>query len=196
VIFPLAVGIANHNRIRPAYRLITLLCGLWLLAEVYSFILRQTGSTNTHISFILTAFEILVFSFFYARVVARKNASIFFKRISIIGFVLVAIDIFVFRTPLNTFSLAIEYFLLTGFALYLFYEIIAGWTSREYVGINFVLLFYMLSSFPYFFIWEWLRIWDMELLRLLAFIHAVVHAVCYFIMSYVIWKSSLSYSVR
>jgi hypothetical protein len=196
VIVPFMVGAFFFKRLSLPYKSIFYLCGLWVMAEVYSYVLRINGIENAHVSYVLTALEIFLFASFYANASPRHYTTRFIKRVSLSGFLLVGIDYIIFSTPLNTFSLSIEYFILTGFALYLFYEITTNKSSESYTLINFTLLFYTLSSFPYFFAWEWLRISDMELLLTLSYIHSFVHAICYFIMAYILWRSSLLYSVR
>ncbi|MFZ6011183.1 MAG: hypothetical protein ACOYXT_12625 [Bacteroidota bacterium] len=196
VVIPLAIGLVLFRKIPAAYRSIVFLCGLWLAAEIYSYVLRVNDVMNAHVSYILTAFEIFFFASFYAFACSNHKAVRWIGRLSFSGFAIVTLDAIIFNTPLNTFSLSFEYLLLTGFAVYLFYEIVSAKASKEYSFINFVLLFYLLSSFPYFFAWEWLRISNMELLLVFAGLHSFVHAACYLLMAVILWRSSLSYSHR
>jgi len=193
VVIPAAVGVLRYSRIPDALEPVVWLCIMWLFAEVYSYSLRVNGIMNAHVSYVLTAFEIFLFSKFYDRACTLVSKNVF----SIIGwggFVLVACDFIFINTPLNTFSLSVEYVIVTIYALLLYYEIVVHKSSRQFYGINLILLFYMLSSFPYFFAWEWLRVSDMKLLLLFGNVHAIVHTICYLLMALILWKSSSSLS--
>jgi hypothetical protein len=196
VLIPFGAGLLLHKRIPTGYINIVFLCGLWFIAELYSYVLRVNNIMNAHVSYILTAFEIFFYASFYASACGNNFAYRLIRRIGFLGFLLVVFDYLVFKTPLNTFSLSVEYIILTCFALYLFYEIVTNKSPKDYALMNFVLLFYVLSSFPYFFAWEWLRTSNMSLLVVLANIHSFVHAICYMVIAYILWKSSLSYSVH
>ncbi len=176
--------------------MIVYLCAIWLAAEIYSYVLRINNIVNAHVSYSLTAFEIFLYALFYYNVCQDRKARNVFYKIAPLGLVLIVADYLIFDTPLNTFSLSVEYVALTCMGLYLFYEISIGLASKEYSVVNFTLLFYLLSSFPYFFAWEWLRVDNMDLLMIFNISHLLVHTICYFVMGFVLWKSSLSYSVR
>jgi hypothetical protein len=196
VIVPLLVGIFSFRHLSNAYKMIVYLCAIWLAAEIYSYILRINNIVNAHVSYSLTAFEIFLYALFYYNACRNQKAQKLFYKIAPLGLVLIVADYLMFDTPLNTFSLSVEYIVLTGMGLYLFYEISIGLASKAYSLINFTLLFYLLSSFPYFFAWEWLRVANMDLLMIFNISHLLVHTICYFVMGFVLWKSSLSYSVR
>jgi hypothetical protein len=193
VIIPTIVGMTLYRRIDKAFKPIVWLCVVWTAAEVYSYMLRINGSQNAHISYILTAIEIYLFSRFYDQACTLVPRYIF-KLIGISGFFIVAFDFYFFRTGINTFSLTVEYILLISYIVYLFYENVMENTSRQYYFFNIVVLFYTLSSFPYFFTWEWLHSNNIPLLMIFGNIHAIVHTFCYFVIAFILWKSSLSLS--
>jgi hypothetical protein len=189
------VGLIYFRRAPVTIQIIVILCGVWFTSELYCFTLRLYHLPNTHVSYVLTAVEIYFFSGFYMH--ACRHFKQVFKRLAFVGVPLVLIDLIVFQTPLNTFSLSVEYIGLTCYSLYLMYEMIIGDSSDKYATLNFTLLFYLLSSFPYFFAWEWLRVEDMDLLKTFALVHAYVHAACFLLLTYLIWRhSTLSFSAR
>lgn len=194
VVIPFAVGVRFYNRIPSAYRIIVWLCGVWIVAEIYSFTIASLGISNAHVSYVLTLLELWLFTGFYYRIIHRHRST--FMAVVYLGAGLVLGDAVLIGTPLNTFSLTVEYIVLTCFCLYLFYLIIIGAASVRDLLINFTLLFYLLSSFPYFFAWHWLRTSNMDMLLVFANIHSVVHALCYQVIAYTIWKSQSSYSVQ
>lgn len=196
VLIPLAMGVRYFHRIEPSNRALVYLCAIWFAAELYSYLLRINNIGNAHVSYVLTGFEIYFYSLFYSQVCHDRYLGKMIGKVGYFGFLLPIADYLFIGTPLNTLSLLLEYVILTCFAIYLFYEIVTGRTSEKYSVINFTLLFYMLSSFPYFFAWEWLRSTNLDLLRALGNVHSIVHSICYQIMAFILWKSSLSYSVR
>jgi len=193
VIIPTIVGMILYRRINKGFRPIVWLCVVWTIAEVYSYILRIKGVQNAHISYILTAIEIYLFSDFYNHACLLLPRKIF-NVIGVSGFFIVILDFYFFRTGINTFSLTAEYILLIAYTIYLFYENVVENTSRQYYLLNMVILFYTLSSFPYFFAWEWLRSDNISLLTIFGNVHAIVHAFCYLVIAFILWKSSLSLS--
>lgn len=192
VVIPLAFGIRVFHRIPKALQYIVLLCAAWFITELAMYCLRIQGITNASLSYLLTAVEIYLFAAFYF----VSTGTRIIRWIAFLGVPLIAFDWILFGTPLNTFSLAIEYLLITGLALHLFYQITCGRASADFFVINLTLLFYLLSSFPYFVAWEWLRTTNMDLLTTMSFIHLYVHAICYLVITFELWRSSLSYSHR
>jgi len=193
VIIPTIVGMMFYRHIDKGFKPIVWLCAVWTIAEIYSYILRIKGQQNAHVSYVLTAIEIYLFSDFYdhaCTLVPRKV----FNIIGASGFLIVMLDFYFFRTEINTFSLTVEYVLLTAYIIYLFYENVVENVSRQYYLLNMTILFYTLSSFPYFFTWEWLHSDNVGLLTIFGNVHAIIHAVCYFVIAFILWKSSLSSS--
>lgn len=193
VLIPTIVGIVHYNRISIGYKPIVWLCILWSTAEVYAYLLRINGMNNAHISYLLTAVEIYLYANFYDRACSLIPSKTF-KIVGIAGIVLTTLDFIIFRTAINTFSLTAEYILISAFVLYLFYENVAENRSREYYFMNLVILFYTISSFPYFFAWEWLRTDNIPLLILFGNVHAGIHAICYILITFLLWKSTSSLS--
>jgi len=192
VVIPFAIGMRYFNRMPQAMSVIVLLCGAWSITEILMFSLRVQGINNAFLSYALTAVEVYLFSGFYFHTTGNR----YIRMIAFSSIPLVVFDYLVFGTPLNTFSLVVEYILITGMAVYLFIQITRRKASADFFLINLTLLFYFLSSFPYFLAWEWLRTTNMDLLGLLAGIHLYVHAICYLIIAFTLWKSQLSYSAR
>jgi hypothetical protein len=198
VVIPFAFGLLFFNRIPKAFRFIVYLCGAWTLTEVAMFILRMQGISNAFLSYPLTAVELMLYSLFYLRTNTglRSIAGNFFAVVFWSSVPLVLLDAFLFSTPLNTFSLTVEYILVGAMSLILFWQIVRGEASANFFTINLITLFYLLSSLPYFVAWECLRSNNMDLLTVLAGIHLYVHAFCYLAITFSLWRSSLSWSPR
>jgi hypothetical protein len=201
VVIPFAFGVAVFNRIPKALQFLVMLCGAWFITEIFMFVLRMQGAQNAFLSYPLTAVEIMLFVLFYLRATRsgrrpRRTSDYFFAVIFFLSIPLVVFDWYYFGTPLNTFSLSVEYILITGMALYLYAQTVSGKAPADFSTVNLTLLFYFLSSFPYFVAWEWLRTSNLELLKVLSWFHLYVHAICYLVFTFTLWRSSLSYSVR
>ena len=194
VIIAFVVGMRYYKRLPAALVPVVWLCGVWVVAEVYSFALRVNGISNAHVSYILTVIEIYLFSVFFYRVSKHPLKSVVLQSITIIGFAFALLEFILLKTPFNTFSLTFEYCFIAVASLYVFYEMTVNKISTRYLVLTLTILFYTLSSFPYFFAYEWLRISNVALLMSLAGIHSYVHAICYLVLTFVIWKSSSSLS--
>lgn len=193
---PLLAGVIYYKRLPQPLRPIVYLLAVYFIAEGYMFALRFHKIPNMHVSYFLTACEIYLFSSLYAQICANQKAISVINSLRWSGVVLVLLDYVVFGNEMNTFSLTIEYILLAAYGVYFYYETLTDQSTDRYSVLNFTLLFYMLSSFPYFFAWEWLRVSDMNWLRLLASTHAYMHATCYLFLTYIIWRFSLRLSAR
>lgn len=187
VLVPFAVGVRYYRELPTAIIPLVWLLGTWSVAEVYCFVLRLYHVSNSHVSFILIPTQLVLFLVFYFR------ASPTFKfpiPLMAIGFVVTALD-YVVGNQFSSLGISYQYIVVVALNCYLYYEIVTYKASQHYFGVNLTLLFYLLSSFPYFFAYEWLRIRDMHALMLLGNIHAGMHAICYLVLAYQIWKSSL-----
>jgi hypothetical protein len=196
VVIPFAFGIAMFKRIPKALQFIVSLCGAWFITEIFMFSLRINGQTNAFLSYPLTAVELILYAEFFYYSTSRSKADYFFAVVFWSAIPLVVVDSFLFATPLNTFSLTVEYILVAVMSLILFWQIVRGEASTQFLTINFILLFYLLSSLPYFAAWEFLRSSDMDLLKVLAGIHLYVHAICYLALTFIICRFSSSWSPR
>jgi hypothetical protein len=188
VLIPFAVGLRYYKRVPSALWPIIILCGVWSAAEIYSYVLRMQSISNAHVSFILTVLEVYLFcAFFRALKVNQSNI--------VYQVTLTVVEYFAGDGQFNKYTLTFEYVVVTYFAVrYLLNasDIISSIESR----ITLIILSYMLLSFPYFLSWDWLRVTNINLLKVLGNTFAFSHAGCYLLMAYVIWKHSSSYSVR
>lgn len=189
---PFVVGLLCVKRLPWELTPFVMLCGVWFMAEGYSYILRARGISNAHVSYFITPLEI----FFFATYFFRQNPPTKFFNdtigwlVAAGGVIVVCIDYIAFKGSMNTMSLAIEFAFVTCLCIYTFFN-----TSR-YTALNLTVLFYLLSSFPYFFAYEWLRVNYLSHLMLLGGVYAYTHSACYIIMAVLIWKYSSSLSAR
>lgn len=190
VAIPFVVGLYFYKRVPWELVPVVILCGVWLMAEGYSYYLRARGLSNAHVSYLLTPLEIFLFTTFYFRLNGNRFSDALGWSVSAGGLAIVLCEYLTLNSPLNTFSLGFEFILVTLLSVYTFFQ-----TSKHSL-LNLTLLFYILCSFPYFFAWEWLRVNNVSHLMLFASIYAYTHSACYIIMAIVIWKYSLSSVAR
>lgn len=161
-------------------------------------VLNLYGISNAFVTYIGSTFEFIIFTGIFIHA-SSWNYRPHWKIIRAIGFAgafIPAITWLVFRTEFATAAFAVEYTYVISLCIYVFYQVAIGEADREYLPLTLVIIFYLLGSFPYLFAWEWLKTLDMQMLIALGWTHAAIHTLCYFIFTYLIWRSSLSFSAR
>jgi hypothetical protein len=189
---PFAVGVYHRRRVPYELVPIVLLCGVWLLAEILSYYLRAKGQHNAFVSYFLTPLEVFLFTTFFFRI-----GTINFRNNEIIGWTITAGAVMIsgfeyifVHGELNAISLACEFGLITFLSVHTYLR------SSQYPLLILTLLFYTLTSFPYFFAFDWLRANNLSVLMLLASIYAYTHTCCYLLIAIILWKKSTSSAVR
>lgn len=189
VIIPFLVGVVYRKHLSAELMPIVLLCGLGLLAEVYCYVLRVYGISNVHVSYILTPLETylyMAFFFHVSHLFSHKRALIVVAIVSALALA----DYILLKGSLNTLSLSAEFMIITSLCIYTYLR------ESRYSLLILTILFSTLTSFPYFFAYEWLRVTNVQALIYLSYVFAVTHSACYLIIAYVIWKHSSSSAVR
>ena len=195
VVLPVIAGVTRVSLTPAPIRLLTLLCAVWLTSDVVNHILREQNLHNAQVSYILTGAEIFIVSHLYRSLLSNRMLHKQLPIVAWLGLPLGIIEWYLVGGEINTVSLVIEFVLFMTLAMVLFYESTMRPVSPLYRTLNYVLVFYFASSLPYNFAWEWLKDLDFSLLLAMNYAHGIIHAACYILFTWMIWRSSLSYSV-
>lgn len=196
VAIPTGAGLIRINLLPAPMLYLTLLCAAWLLSDLTNHWLRNQNIHNAQVSYILTGIEIYLVSNLYRSLITNRWLRNLLPIISVLGLPLGIAEWYLVGGEINTYSLVLEFVLFISLAMVLFYESILRPVAPLYRTLNYVLVFYFAASLPYYFAWEWLKDLDFSLLLAMNYTHGFVHAGCFLLFTWTIWKSSLSLSVR